>query len=142
MNLRLGAAGGGDYRWKSTAMIVAIESSALSGVEITSSPIGSWLNRLSVADTRLRTFVGQRQGLGHGDRYHHHLCGDRQSFPWNIAIQVGLMPDPGQRCPAPLWALFGTALRPILTAPRAVRAFNIVMALLLLASLYPVFMDA
>ncbi len=28
-------------RWKSTAMIVAIESSALSGVEITSSPIGS-----------------------------------------------------------------------------------------------------
>ena len=41
-----------------------------------------------------------------------------------------------------LWALFGTALRPVLTSPRAVRAFNIVMALLLLASLYPVFMDA
>ncbi|MFL5163132.1 MAG: LysE family translocator, partial [Microvirga sp.] len=40
------------------------------------------------------------------------------------------------------WALFGTALRPILTSPKAVRAFNIVMALLLLASLYPVFMDA
>ena len=40
------------------------------------------------------------------------------------------------------WALFGSALRPILTSPRAVRAFNIVMALLLLASLYPVFMDA
>ena len=41
-----------------------------------------------------------------------------------------------------LWALFGTALRPVLTSQRAVRAFNIVMALLLLASLYPVFMDA
>jgi threonine/homoserine/homoserine lactone efflux protein len=40
------------------------------------------------------------------------------------------------------WALFGTALRPILTSRKAVRAFNIVMALLLLASLYPVFADA
>ena len=40
------------------------------------------------------------------------------------------------------WALFGSALRPILTSERAVRAFNIVMAVLLLASLYPVFMDA
>jgi threonine/homoserine/homoserine lactone efflux protein len=40
------------------------------------------------------------------------------------------------------WALFGTALRPILTSPMAVRTFNIVMALLLLASLYPVFVDA
>jgi threonine/homoserine/homoserine lactone efflux protein len=40
------------------------------------------------------------------------------------------------------YALFGTALRPILTSPMAVRAFNVVMALLLLASLYPVFVDA
>ena len=40
------------------------------------------------------------------------------------------------------WALFGSSLRPFLTSPRAVRAFNIVMAILLLASLYPVFMDA
>jgi len=29
-----------------------------------------------------------------------------------------------------------------MTSPRAVRAFNIVMAALLLASLYPVFMEA
>jgi hypothetical protein len=29
-----------------------------------------------------------------------------------------------------------------MTSPRVVRAFNIVMAALLLASLYPVFMDA
>jgi threonine/homoserine/homoserine lactone efflux protein len=41
-----------------------------------------------------------------------------------------------------VWALFGSSLRPVLTSPRAVRAFNIVMAVLLLASLYPVFMDA
>jgi threonine/homoserine/homoserine lactone efflux protein len=40
------------------------------------------------------------------------------------------------------WTLFGSALRPVLTSPRAVRVFNIAMALLLLASLYPVFMDA
>jgi threonine/homoserine/homoserine lactone efflux protein len=63
------------------------------------------------------------------------------SFPWNITIQVMLSLLLGVvSCSA--WALFGSALRPILTSPRAVRAFNIVMAVLLLASLYPVFMDA
>jgi len=63
------------------------------------------------------------------------------SFPWNIAIQVALSLILGAvSCTA--WALFGTALRPVLTSPLAVRAFNIVMAALLLASLYPVFMDA
>jgi threonine/homoserine/homoserine lactone efflux protein len=63
------------------------------------------------------------------------------SFPWNIVIQVMLSLLLGAlSCSA--WAMFGSALRPILTSPRAVRAFNIAMALLLLASLYPVFMDA
>jgi threonine/homoserine/homoserine lactone efflux protein len=63
------------------------------------------------------------------------------SFPWNIAIQVTLSLILGAvSCTA--WALFGTALRPILISPMAVRAFNVVMALLLLASLYPVFVDA
>src|SRR3981189_2593670 len=63
------------------------------------------------------------------------------SFPWNIAIQVTLSLILGAvSCTA--WALFGTALRPILTSPMAVRAFNVVMAVLLLASLYPVFVDA
>ncbi|HKU06542.1 MAG TPA: LysE family translocator [Bradyrhizobium sp.] len=63
------------------------------------------------------------------------------TFPLSIAIQVGICLILGVlSCSA--WALFGTALRPVLTSPRAVRAFNIVMALLLLASLYPVFMDA
>jgi threonine/homoserine/homoserine lactone efflux protein len=40
------------------------------------------------------------------------------------------------------WTLFGSSLRSFLTSPRAVRAFNLVMAALLLASLYPVFMEA
>jgi|SRR4051812_16220936 threonine/homoserine/homoserine lactone efflux protein len=63
------------------------------------------------------------------------------TYPWNIAIQVSLSLLLGAiSCTA--WALFGSALRPILTSPRAVRAFNILMAILLLASLYPVFMDA
>jgi threonine/homoserine/homoserine lactone efflux protein len=63
------------------------------------------------------------------------------SFPWNITIQVMLSLLLGAlSCSA--WALFGSALRPILTSRKAVRAFNIVMAVLLLASLYPVFMDA
>src|SRR3954463_8889749 len=62
------------------------------------------------------------------------------TYPWNIAIQVGLSLILGAlSCTA--WALFGSSLRPILTSRSAVRAFNIVMALLLLASLYPVFMD-
>jgi len=63
------------------------------------------------------------------------------AFPWNIAIQVGISLILGA-VSCTVWALFGTALRPILTSPMAVRAFNIVMALLLLASLYPVFMNA
>lgn len=36
-----------------------------------------------------------------------------------------------------LWAAFGSALSRVLRAPAAVRAFNISMALLLVASLYP-----
>jgi hypothetical protein len=40
------------------------------------------------------------------------------------------------------WTLFGSSLRSFLTAPTAVRVFNVLMAALLLASLYPVFMDA
>jgi threonine/homoserine/homoserine lactone efflux protein len=63
------------------------------------------------------------------------------AFPWNIAIQVGVSLLLGTlSCIG--WALFGTALRPVLTSRRAIRVFNVVMAVLLLASLYPVFMDA
>ncbi len=63
------------------------------------------------------------------------------SFPWNITIQVMLSLLLGA-VSCLTWALFGSALRPVLTSASAVRAFNIVMATLLLASLYPVFMDA
>ena len=63
------------------------------------------------------------------------------SFPWNITIQIMLSLLLGALS-CSTWALFGSALRPVLTSPSAVRAFNVVMALLLLASLYPVFMDA
>jgi threonine/homoserine/homoserine lactone efflux protein len=63
------------------------------------------------------------------------------SFPWNIVIQTAISLVMGMLSTV-AWALFGSALRPVLTSPWAVRAFNIVMALLLLASLYPVFMDA
>jgi threonine/homoserine/homoserine lactone efflux protein len=63
------------------------------------------------------------------------------SFPWNIAVQAAMMFIMGALSSL-LWALFGSALRPVLTSQKAVRAFNVVMALLLLASLYPVLVDA
>ena len=63
------------------------------------------------------------------------------SFPWNILIQTAISLVMGTLSTV-AWALFGTSLRPLLSSPMAVRAFNIAMAVLLLASLYPVFMDA
>jgi threonine/homoserine/homoserine lactone efflux protein len=62
-------------------------------------------------------------------------------FPLNIMLQtlITFVMAVGSTV---TWTLFGTALRPVLTSERAVRAFNIVMAVLLLGSLYPVFMDA
>jgi threonine/homoserine/homoserine lactone efflux protein len=62
-------------------------------------------------------------------------------FPWNIAIQVAVCLLLGVVATS-IWTLSGTSLRALMTSPRAVRAFNIVMAALLLASLIPVFMDA
>ena len=63
------------------------------------------------------------------------------AYPLNIAIQTGICFLIGILATT-TWALFGHALRPFLTSPAKVRAFNIVMALLLLCSLYPVFTDA
>jgi threonine/homoserine/homoserine lactone efflux protein len=63
------------------------------------------------------------------------------SFPWNILVQATLILFLGTLSSL-TWAMFGSSLRPLLTSPRAVRAFNIVMAVLLLASLYPVLTDA
>ena len=62
-------------------------------------------------------------------------------FPWNIVIQVGISLLIGAVSCVGLGAVRQRAAAG-LTSPRAVRAFNIVMAMLLLASLYPVFMDA
>jgi len=61
-------------------------------------------------------------------------------FPWNIAIQTAITLVTGSAS-CTTWALFGSALRPMLTSERAVRTFNIAMAILLLASLYPVVVD-
>jgi threonine/homoserine/homoserine lactone efflux protein len=59
------------------------------------------------------------------------------AYPWNITIQVALSLILGTlSCTA--WAAFGSSLRPVLSSRKAVRVFNIVMAVLLLASLYPV----
>jgi threonine/homoserine/homoserine lactone efflux protein len=63
------------------------------------------------------------------------------TFPFNIAIQVAISLVLGAlSCSA--WAMFGSALRPLLSSPKAVRTFNVVMAILLLASLIPVLMEA
>jgi threonine/homoserine/homoserine lactone efflux protein len=62
-------------------------------------------------------------------------------FPWNIVMQVALSLLLGMMSTS-VWTLSGSSLRSFMTSPRAVRAFNIAMAVLLLASLYPVFMDA
>ena len=62
------------------------------------------------------------------------------SFPFNIVIQVVTFLVMGTAS-ITTWTLFGSALRPFLTSARTVRAFNLVMAALLLASLYPVFTE-
>lgn len=61
-------------------------------------------------------------------------------FPWNIVIQTAVSLAVGTASTV-AWALFGSVLRPVRGTARSVRVFNIVMAVLLLASLYPVFMD-
>ena len=61
-------------------------------------------------------------------------------FPLNIVIQVLTFLAMGTAS-ITTWTLFGSALRPVLTSERAVRVFNVAMAVLLLASLYPVFME-
>ena len=63
------------------------------------------------------------------------------SFPWNIAIQVVLCLLLGVVSTS-IWTLSGSSLRSLMTSRLAVRVFNLAMAALLLASLFPVFMDA
>jgi len=61
-------------------------------------------------------------------------------FPWNILIQTAISLAVGTASTL-AWALCGSVLRPVRSSGRSVRAFNIMMAVLLLASLYPVFKD-
>jgi threonine/homoserine/homoserine lactone efflux protein len=62
-------------------------------------------------------------------------------YPWNIVAQTVLSLLMGVASSV-TWMLFGSALRPLLASPRKVRVFNVIMAILLVASLYPVFMGA
>ena len=67
-------------------------------------------------------------------------CAAIASYPWNILLQVALSLLIGWvACAA--WVLCGTSLQSLVKSPVVVRAFNIVMALLLLASLYPVLVE-
>jgi len=61
-------------------------------------------------------------------------------FPLNMLVIAGLFGVLGLAS-AGTWLGFGTALQRVLKNPRAVRAFNVTMALLLVASLYPIFTD-
>jgi threonine/homoserine/homoserine lactone efflux protein len=62
-------------------------------------------------------------------------------FPLNMALMAVLFGSLGILSSA-TWLGFGSALQRLLTNPRAVRAVNIAMALLLVASLWPILGDA
>jgi len=62
------------------------------------------------------------------------------SYPWNMIVLATIV------CVITFgssltWLLFGTALQSLVKSPRAIRIFNIAMAVLLLASLYPVLVE-
>jgi threonine/homoserine/homoserine lactone efflux protein len=63
------------------------------------------------------------------------------AFPLNMLLISMLFGSLGILSGA-TWLGFGTALKGLLTSPRAVRAVNITMALLLVASLWPILDDA
>lgn len=58
-------------------------------------------------------------------------------YPWNVGLQVAMSLLIGAMSSV-AWVLCGTALQPLVKSARAVRVFNVTMAILLLASLYPV----
>jgi len=63
-----------------------------------------------------------------------HLSAD---FDVNASIMAAVFYVIGLPCIC-LWAAFGTAVRRLLSRPGWLRAFNIAMAVLLVASLYPI----
>lgn len=58
-------------------------------------------------------------------------------YPWNMIVLAALSAVIGLTSTV-TWTLFGSALQPVISSRRRVRMFNIAMALLLVASLYPV----
>lgn len=62
------------------------------------------------------------------------------SYPWNVFVQVAVSVAMGGLSSV-AWALSGSALQSLVKSPRAVRVFNITMAVLLIASLYPVLVE-
>jgi threonine/homoserine/homoserine lactone efflux protein len=63
------------------------------------------------------------------------------AFPLNVILMALLFGSLGVLSSA-TWLGFGTALKRLLTSPRAVRIVNITMAVLLVASLWPIVSDA
>jgi threonine/homoserine/homoserine lactone efflux protein len=63
------------------------------------------------------------------------------TFPGNVLLIAFLFGTIGILSSA-TWLGFGTSLRQLLKSPRTVRAVNIVMAVLLVASLWPILADA
>jgi threonine/homoserine/homoserine lactone efflux protein len=63
------------------------------------------------------------------------------TFPGNVLLIAFLFGTLGTLSSA-TWLGFGTSLRQLLKSPRTVRAVNIVMAVLLVASLWPILADA
>jgi len=61
-------------------------------------------------------------------------------FPLNVLLMAALFGGLGVLSSA-TWLGFGTGLKRLLTSPRAVRAVNVTMALLLVASLWPIVSD-
>jgi threonine/homoserine/homoserine lactone efflux protein len=63
------------------------------------------------------------------------------AFPANVLLIAVLFGALGTLSSA-TWLGFGTGLKRLLTSPRAVRIVNVIMALLLVASLWPILADA
>jgi threonine/homoserine/homoserine lactone efflux protein len=63
------------------------------------------------------------------------------AFPANIGLITGVFTTLGLLSSS-TWILFGTSLRAIITDPKRARAFNLAMAVALVASIVPVFWEA
>jgi len=64
-----------------------------------------------------------------------------QENPWADITILATVITIASIVSASSWALFGTSLRPLLRNEKAMRIFNVAMALALVASLWPVVRD-